>query len=101
MQGENKIFVKRFNPEIDGNPTLQEYEVPSREQMTVLEALQYIYEEIDSTLLFDFGCRYRLCKKCGIRISGQNRLACAEFVKDGMVLEPLPNHPVIRDLKID
>ena len=98
---EYTLKISRFNPEIDRAPVFKEYQVPYVDDDSVLGALLYIYEEIDSTLLFSYGCRYRICGKCAIRINGKPALACETRVEDGMVLEPLDNLPVIRDLAVD
>jgi glycerol-3-phosphate dehydrogenase subunit C len=98
---ECTIRVSRFNPEVDDKPTFTEYRVPHVDQGSVIAALVYIYEEIDSTLLFNYGCRYKLCGKCAMKISGQPRLACETPLEDGMILEPLDNLPLIRDLAVD
>lgn len=98
---KHRITVSRYNPENDDKPIFKEYEVPQIDQVTVLEALQYIQEEIDSTLLFSYGCRYMVCGKCAIKINGKPRLACATLLEEDMILEPLDNLPVIRDLAVD
>lgn len=98
---EYTIKISRYNPELDREPIVKEYIAPHVEQGTVLEALLYIYEEIDSELLFNYGCRYKACGKCAIRIDGKPRLACETPLRDGMLLEPLENLPVIRDLAVD
>lgn len=95
------ISIARYNPETDQHPSFQTYEVPCGEQELVLGALFYIYEHIDSTLLFSHGCRYRNCGKCAIRINGRPALACETPLEDHMILEPLDNLPVIRDLAVD
>ncbi|MGB9627133.1 MAG: anaerobic glycerol-3-phosphate dehydrogenase subunit C [Thermodesulfobacteriota bacterium] len=98
---ECEIKISRYNPEVDDKPILKEYKVPLKDQSTVLEALLYIYEEIDSTLFFNYGCRFRLCGKCAIKINGKPSLACETSLVNGMILEPLDNFPIIRDLGVD
>jgi len=98
---EYTVTISRFNPGVDDQPTLEEYKVPRVDQGSVIAALLYIYEELDSTLLFNYGCRYKLCGKCAMKINGQPRLACETPLEDGMVLEPLDNLPLIRDLAVD
>ena len=98
---EYTVTISRFNPEVDDQPTLVKYKVPRVDQGSVIAALVYIYEELDSTLLFNYGCRYKLCGKCAMKINGQPRLACETLLEDGMVLEPLENLPLIRDLAVD
>ena len=101
MGKEYTLRISRYNPEVDDAPVLKEYRVPYVEQDSVLGALLHIYEEIDSTLLFNYGCRYRICGKCAIKINGRPGLACETPVEDEMVLEPLDGLPVIRDLAVD
>ncbi len=99
-----KIRIKRYNPE-SKKIWWQEYDVPIIEGMTVLDALLYIKENIDSTLAIRYSCRMGICGSCGMLINGVPRLAC--YTQIGMlgtktiVIEPLPNFPVIRDLATD
>jgi len=95
------ISISRYNPETDDRPLFRKYEVPCGEQELVLGALFHIYEKMDSTLLFSHGCRYRNCGKCAIKINGKPALACETLLADNMVLEPLDNLPVVRDLAVD
>lgn len=99
---EYGIRISRFNPETDPGPALREYRLPrTEEKKTVLEALLAIYEEVDSTLLFQFGCRYELCGKCAVKVNGRPALACKTPLEDLSILEPLDGFPVIRDLAVD
>jgi len=101
MKHTYTIKISRFDPETDERPILKEYQVPRRDQESVLGILLYIYEEIDSTLFFNYGCRYRSCGKCAIKINGKPMLACETPLADGMILEPLDHLPVLRDLAVD
>ena len=71
------------------------------ERMTVLEALAYIYEEIDPTLAFRFGCRFDKCGLCAVEVNGKPRMGCLTPIRAGMKIGPLPGMPVVRDLVID
>ncbi len=79
----------------------EDYEVPWEDGETVLGALQHVYEQEDASLAFRHGCRYLQCGLCGVRISGEDRLACTVHLKDGMEIEPMHHLPVVRDLVID
>ncbi|MDP6172760.1 MAG: 2Fe-2S iron-sulfur cluster-binding protein [Rhodospirillales bacterium] len=79
----------------------QEYQVPWEEGETVLGALQHVYEQQDASLALRYGCRYKVCGLCGMRIAGEDRLACTVHLKDGMEIEPMQHLPLIRDLVID
>lgn len=69
--------------------------------MTVLEALLQIYEHLDPTLAFRFGCRFSKCGLCAVEVNGRPRMACFTEVRDGMRIGPLGRMPVIRDLVVD
>jgi len=97
---ELKIF--RYRPEIEKEPTFQSYEVPFREDWVVLDAINYIKDEIDGTLSYRWSCRMGVCGSCGMMINDVPKLSCAVFLKDyypnKICLEPLTGFPVERDL---
>jgi len=97
-----RLKVFRFNPGIDERPRFQEYEVVHESSMSVLSALQYIYERLDGTLsLNGYFCYRKLCGLCMLRINGKNRLSCRTLVEDNMTIEPPGGHPLIKDLVVD
>ncbi|MCH8034381.1 MAG: succinate dehydrogenase/fumarate reductase iron-sulfur subunit [Bacteroidetes bacterium] len=97
---EIKIF--RYRPEIEKEPTFQSYEVPFREDWVVLDAINYIKDEIDGTLSYRWSCRMGVCGSCGMMINDIPKLSCAVFLKEyypkKICLEPLTGFPVERDL---
>jgi fumarate reductase iron-sulfur subunit len=97
-----KIF--RYRGELDPAPSFQTYEVPYREDWVVLDAINYIKDEIDGTLSYRWSCRMGVCGSCGMMINGVPKLSCATFLKDyypaPVRVEPLANFPVERDLVI-
>jgi succinate dehydrogenase/fumarate reductase iron-sulfur protein len=95
------IQVMRYDPNQDGEPRLQQYEVPTEKGATVLQALMHIYEEQDSSLAFNFGCRYRYCGLCSLEVDDKPCLSCLTPLKDGQVIKPLRHLPVLRDLVLD
>ncbi len=97
-------IVKLHIQRTDENGTdigLQTYSVSSETRDTVLHALQYLYSRVDSTLAFRYSCRFKKCGLCGIQISGRARLACLTPLKNEIIVKPLNNLPVIRDLVVD
>jgi succinate dehydrogenase / fumarate reductase iron-sulfur subunit len=68
---------------------------------TVLSALVKIYEEFDPTLSFRFACGKIKCGECAVMVNKTPCLACDRLVESEMVIEPLPNLPIIKDLVID
>ncbi|MGE5576917.1 MAG: 2Fe-2S iron-sulfur cluster-binding protein [Syntrophothermus sp.] len=59
-----------------GGGELQAFQIPFAEGDTVLTALLYIYENLDSTLAFRHGCRAGRCGLCAVEVNGKPRLAC-------------------------
>jgi fumarate reductase iron-sulfur subunit len=86
-------------------PTTQSYTIPFREDMVVLDALNYIKDYQDGSLTFRWSCRMGICGSCGMTVNGTPRLTCSTFLREfypGKVrVEPLNNFPIIRDLVID
>ena len=74
---------------------------------TVLDALIHVREEIDGTLGLRCACRASICGSCGMRVNGQAKLVCKtrveELSPDGetLLVEPMGNQPVIKDLVVD
>ncbi len=101
---DEKIRIKifRFDPAADPHPRFQEYEIQKPEKMSVVSAVQYIYENLDPFLSFSgYFCYRKLCGLCQMKINGKNRLACRTPVEDGMIIEPAPGYPVIKDLAVN
>jgi succinate dehydrogenase / fumarate reductase iron-sulfur subunit len=98
-----KIF--RYDPVKDGQPSFQEYPYESREKRTILEALMDIRNEHDATLSFRYSCREAVCGSCGMVINGRPELACRTMVDSLdsplIILEPLPNMEIQKDLIVD
>jgi succinate dehydrogenase/fumarate reductase iron-sulfur protein len=96
--------VQRFDPE-SKRSYLSTYQVPVARGMTILEALNYIKDNLDATLSFRQSCRMGVCGSCGVKLDGKPRLACYTQVldlgADSLLIEPLSNLPIIRDLVVD
>jgi succinate dehydrogenase iron-sulfur subunit len=99
------LSVARYRPERESQPTFQDYEVPYRKDWVVLDALNYIKDNLDGTLSFRWSCRMGVCGSCGMVVNGVPRLTCAAFLSDylpGPVrVEPLSFFPIVRDLVVD
>lgn len=96
-----KVTVKKYDPSRDTAPYYRTYTVPYTREMRVLEALDYIVEELGDSLAYQWFCGVKKCGMCGFLVNGRQELGCWEPVEPEMVIEPLPNFPVIRDLVID
>ena len=91
--------------EPDSRTLLSTYRIRVIPGLTVLTVLLRIRDEIDGTLSFRSSCRSAVCGSCAMVINGKIDLACrtqvAAFDTDTIILEPLPNFEVIRDLVVD
>ena len=94
-----KIQVLRSDPSNDVGPFFQTYEVPLMEDMSVLDVLDYIHDNIDSSLAYfnHDACRRGVCSRCTIRMNSQPVLACQAIPINNMILTPTRTS-VTRDL---
>ena len=104
-----KFRIRRFDPDTDRPEShFEDYELEMTQANTVLDGLIRIREEIDGTLTLRCSCRSAICGSCAMRINGHAGLACNTNVVDAMpgdggpiVVEPVGNMPVIKDLVTD
>jgi fumarate reductase iron-sulfur subunit len=105
MADDITLHVARYRPEQEAEPTMQEYVVPLRKELSVLDGLNYVKDHIDGSLSFRWSCRMGICGSCGMTVNGEPKLTCGTFLTDyapGPVrVEPMRNFPVIRDLVVD
>lgn len=99
---EKNINVKvfRYDPIGDKEPYYQDFEVPFAEGMSAMDALDYIYQNLDSTLAYydHAGCSLGICAKCTGRINGKAGLLCQTPVSGEAILEPTKKDKVLKDL---
>ena len=98
-----EIEVMRDDPECDHEPYFQAYEVPCPEDWAILDALNYIKENLDTTLSYRWSCHMMVCGSCGMMVNGEPSLTCKTFVRDlpdRIRIEPLANFPIERDLVV-
>jgi fumarate reductase iron-sulfur subunit len=105
MANRITLQVQRYHPEHDSEPWFESYEVPSRKEWVVLDALNYVKDHVDGSLTFRWSCRMGVCGSCGMMINGVPKLSCATFLSDctpsPVRVEPLKNFPILRDLVVD
>ncbi len=103
MSGEERIAASifRYDPDKDVTPRYENFVVQYRKNMTVLGVLRYIYEHLDGSLAFDHECRNGYCGICAVLVNKEPVLACKTPASKEMMIEPLPNFPIVRDLIVD
>lgn len=90
-----KINIKRYNKETDLDK-IETFNIENK--TTILEALNYIKREKDSSISFRCGCKSGVCGSCAVRVNNVERLACKTSINENDLVEPIKNSEVIKDL---
>ena len=101
-----QLVVSRYRPEEESEPTFQTYDVPYNKDWVILDALNFVKDQLDGSLSFRGSCRMGVCGSCGMMVNGTPKLTCAiplsDYVLSGPIrIEPLQFFPVVRDLIVD
>src|SRR5687767_12149912 len=106
------IRVRRFDPESGQAAYWQDFDVDLEPERSVLDAILRAKWDEDGSLGIRCSCQAAICGSCGVRINGKSALACntklgealeraQKFGDDRIVVEPMGNMPVIKDLIVD
>jgi len=106
---EFTLRVRRYNPESGSAPYWDEHTVELEPHRSVLEAILQARDRFDGSIGIRCSCRQAICGSCGVRVNGEPALACHTHLdaaktssSDGViVVEPMGNMPVIKDLIVD
>lgn len=98
-----ELEILRYDPEQNDDPYFQIYTAPYHEHWVVLDAINYVKDELDRTLSYRWSCHMAVCGSCGMVVDGEPALACNTFLRDcpqRIRIEPLQNFPIERDLVV-
>lgn len=127
---EYTIKVRRFQPESGEGPYWEEFNVDLDPSLSVLDGLLQAKDRDDGSLAVRCSCRAAICGSCGMKINGQSGLGCKTQIGEAqeqadkmagvadtespvlaegetgskenpIVIEPMGNMPVIKDLITD
>ena len=89
----------------NGN-TFKDYTASVPEGSYVIDAIERVYTQPDSGLVWRHACHHASCGSCGLRIDGVERLPCVAPLADyapgrPITLMPLAHLPRIADLVVD
>jgi len=108
---EFTLKIRRYSPEAGEAPYWEEFQVDLEPHRSVLEGILQAKDTTDGSIGIRCSCRAAICGSCGVKINGRAALAChthlekaAEDSQDergAIVVEPMGNMPVIRDLIVD
>jgi fumarate reductase iron-sulfur subunit len=96
-----ELEVMRYDPETSAAPYWQRYVVPYEHEWVVLDALNYVKDNLDPTLSYRWSCHMAVCGSCGMMVNGEPKLACKAFLREfppHLRIEALANFPIERDL---
>jgi succinate dehydrogenase / fumarate reductase, iron-sulfur subunit len=103
-----KVILKvyRSNPETDIKPHYDTFSIEAEPNERILDCLNRIRWQQDSTLSFRMSCAHGICGSDGLTINNQTALACQKLVKDydyskEILIEPLRYFDVVKDLIVD
>ena len=88
---EIELEVMRFDPEKDEAPWFKKYIVPCQEDWAILDALNYVKDNLDTTLAYRWSCHMMVCGSCGMMVNGEPALTCKTFIRelpDKVKIEP-------------
>ncbi|HJJ56231.1 MAG TPA: succinate dehydrogenase/fumarate reductase iron-sulfur subunit [Methanocorpusculum sp.] len=94
------VRISRFNPSIDEKPHIEVYNVEVPTEARVLNVLDTVQTQIDSTLKYRKCCGAGQCGSCAVKVNGNPVLACTKQAHENDLIEPL-DLPIICDLITD
>ncbi|HET9119777.1 MAG TPA: succinate dehydrogenase/fumarate reductase iron-sulfur subunit [Solirubrobacterales bacterium] len=122
---EYTLQIRRYKPESGEGPYWETFDVELDESLSVLDGILQARDRDDGSLAVRCSCRAAICGSCGMKINGQSGLACktmigeasefanrrnggertggarSESAAEPIVVEPMGNMPVIKDLVTD
>ncbi len=125
---EYTLKVRRYQPETGEGPYWQQFKVDLDPDLSVLDGLLQVRDRTDGTLVVRCSCRAAICGSCGMKVNGESTLGCktriseaheranrrdrpagdraapaggAEEAARPILVEPMANMPVIKDLVTD
>jgi succinate dehydrogenase / fumarate reductase iron-sulfur subunit len=117
---EYTLKVRRYQPESGEGPYWEEFKVELDPSLAVLDGILQAKDRDDGSLTVRCSCKAAICGSCGMKINGQSGLGCktqigeaqelankkASIAGNGsgdapIVVEPMGNMPVIKDLVTD
>ena len=103
------LKIRRYDPESGEAAYWQDFSVDLAAERSVLDGILRAKFDEDGSLAIRCSCQAAICGSCGVRINGRSALACntklgeaLEHAPDGaIVVEPMGNMPVLKDLIVD
>ena len=103
------LKIRRFDPQ-SGEPAFwREYDVALSPERSVLDGILQVKDREDASIGIRCSCRAAICGSCAVKVNGKTALACNTRISDAfraaggksIVVEPMNNFPVLKDLIVD
>lgn len=100
---KTEVKICRFNPPDIPAKRFDSHIIPYSRGMTVLDAIQYIQTNIDSTIAYRYECKMGVCGTCAVMLNDIPVLSCQTQLPNDRenIIAPLANFPVERDLIVN
>lgn len=72
----------------DKEPYMEEFTVPFERGMSILNVLDYIRRECDTSFSYEASCRRGLCSVCLVKVNGKVIKSCLELAEGDMEIYP-------------
>jgi succinate dehydrogenase / fumarate reductase iron-sulfur subunit len=103
------LQIRRYDPESGQAARWETFDVEVAPERSVLDGILQVKADQDASVAIRCSCRAAICGSCGVRINGKTALACNTRISDAaakakngnIVVEPMNNMPVIKDLIVD
>ncbi len=103
------LKIRRFDPETGDTARWQDFDVDLAPERSVLDGILQAKDREDASIGIRCSCRAAICGSCSVKINGKTGLACNTRISDAaadakngsIVVEPMGNMPVIKDLIVD
>jgi succinate dehydrogenase / fumarate reductase iron-sulfur subunit len=106
------LQIRRYNPESGDAAYWENFNVQLDPARSVLDGILQARNDQDGSIAIRCSCQAAICGSCGVRINGKSRLACNTKIgeaaeraqamgRDAIVVEPMGNMPVLKDLIVD
>src|SRR3954452_1524339 len=110
---EYTLKLYRYNPESGAAAQWENFDGELPDHMSVLDGVLQARATQDGSIGIRCSCQAAICGSCAVRINGKTRLACNTKIGvaadeatnrtgiNEIVVEPMANYPVIKDLIVD
>src|SRR3954453_18024449 len=110
---EYTLKLYRYDPESGEAAQWVNYDVDLPDHMSVLDGVLQARAQQDGSIGIRCSCQAAICGSCAVRINGKTRLACNTKIGQAaeeaagrtglneIVVEPMGNMPVLKDLIVD